>query len=164
MTDTGYAIARARARPARRVTIAVVHHRKLKAQFVSDDTIYRGWDKTEHPVSPGSRVLAGRLLVRSYVCCRSRTYKRALHRPRYDRPKCHEIYDLRLACTKRYPLTCTRRYPPLRRRRSLSLVFLFYTSLVVLLAERVLLSNASLARCHANARLDQERSAPRSGR
>lgn len=31
--------------------------------------------------------------------------------PRYDRPKCHEIYDLRLACTKRCHL-CVHRYLP----------------------------------------------------
>jgi len=30
-------------------------------------------------------------------------------RPRYDRLKCHEMYDLRLACAKR---SRVRRYPP----------------------------------------------------
>lgn len=69
MTGIGCGI---RPRDLRVVTIAVIHHRKLKAQFVSDDTIYRGWNKTEHLV-PAAR--SGRSFVLSFVM---RLYKRAL--------------------------------------------------------------------------------------
>lgn len=46
--------------------------------------------------------------------------KRALCRPRYYQPKYHEIYDLRLACTKRYHLHV---------RRSSAILLPFFSSL-----------------------------------
>lgn len=53
---------------------------------------YRGQDKAEHPVPRATESWLVQL------------NKRALCRPRYYQPKYHEIYELRLACTKRYHL------------------------------------------------------------
>lgn len=51
---------------------AVIHHRKLKAQFVTDDTMPRMENKTEHLVPVGVRA------VRSFILFVMRPYKRAL--------------------------------------------------------------------------------------
>lgn len=67
-------------------------------------------------------------------------------RSRYDRPKCQEIYGLRLACTKRCHLH-VRRYPLHRTP-----LFAFLYRPPSLFVERVPLSNAAL-RGHANARV-----------
>lgn len=91
----------------------------------------------------GGRVLAIR-------CCTSAPSAR----PRYDRPKCQEIYGLRLACTKPCHLH-VRRYPLHRPP-----LFVFFSYPPSLFVERVLLSNIALRR-HVNARIDLERSGKR---
>ena len=63
-------------------------------------------DKAEHPVRRANRVEPSRVESSRVESSPGpvQLNKRALCRPRYYRPKYHEIYGLRLACTKRYLL------------------------------------------------------------